>query len=212
MKYFIAIIFIGIALICGLSWEFPSWVYVGLVLLFNIFLFFWEYKTLQCDFLGDFEMKSHRKSVDMLNVVFAILYTTMYVFDTLSESETGTSVLVLVLFWSKPLVDLVMHFMYKKKKPTTIFISGDWLLFNNRWTQKRDLKTLNYIGITSFATELKLGFSKKSDVIIPMKEYKKAAFRQFLNILVEKSDSKHEVYLIDDLKKRFPALPEETQN
>ena len=77
------------------------------------------------------------------------------------------------------------------------------MVFNNRWPEKRDLKKLNYIGIPSFTGELELGFIKKSDVRLPFKEYKPDEFRRFLEILVEKSE--HNVYLTEDVEKKFPA-------
>lgn len=201
MKYFISILCIALFLFLGIFWEFsPLFFSVGAVLLVVV-LFLWEYNVLTRNFLGDFELKSQRKSINIANVILAILWTTFNLFES---NKSGRIVNLYLLFWALPMVDVIMYFIYKKKTPTTIFIDNDTFTFNNRWVQKRDLKNLTYIGIKMFTAELELGFKKKSDVRISFKEYDKKDFRKFLDILVEKSE--HNVYLTDDVIEKFPSV------
>ncbi|EDP95105.1 hypothetical protein U8527_12890 [Kordia algicida OT-1] len=209
MKYFIGIILVLIILLYGYLWKLPLLISIVLLLLYFFILFFWEYAVLRYKISGEFQMRSYRKSLETFGFAIAIIWTLMYVIDLHTKGITNSKLPIVILFWFGSLVNIIMYFMYKKKKPVTVFITGDWLHYNNRWKKKRDLKTLNYIGTSKLATDLILGFTEKSDVIIPMKEYKKEEFRQFLDILIEKSDPKHKVYLIDNLTERFPKQTKE---
>ena len=208
MKYFILIIFILGFLFGGIFWEYPLALYIVLVVIYTIVLFFWEFNVLKQKFTGDFEIKSYRKSMDIFNFVMTIFWTVFLLFDMPSDGELSNfKISILSALLLNQVVLIIMHYIYKSKKPITIVIQNDTFIFNNRWSQKRYLKNLEYIGLTSYGTELKLGFLKKSDVIIPMKEYKKKDFRRFLDILVEKSE--HDVYLTDDVVKKFPPISPE---
>ena len=82
-----------------------------------------------------------------------------------------------------------MWFIYKKKKPYTIFIKGNVLILNRRWNLKRNLTELTQIKYDRFSKNLKLDFKTKREVSIKSTEYKTDEIQRLLEILIEKSEN-----------------------
>jgi hypothetical protein len=90
------------------------------------------------------------------------------------------------------MAELIMWFVYKKKKPFTIFIKENELILNKRWTQKRNLTELTQIQFDRLNKNLKLDFQSKSGISIKTTEYKIEEIQTLLGILIEQS--KNEVF------------------
>ena len=73
-----------------------------------------------------------------------------------NNSETHRS--VIFAFWAISFSEFIMVFVYKKKKPYTIFIKDNELILNRRWTLKRNLTELIQIRYDRFSKNLKLGY------------------------------------------------------
>mgnify|MGYP006151248227 CR=1 FL=1 len=82
-----------------------------------------------------------------------------------------------------------MWFIYKKKKPFTLFIKDNELILNKPWTQKRNLTELTQIQFDRFSKNLKLDFKSKSGVSIKTTEYKTDEIQTLLGILIDKSEN-----------------------
>lgn len=203
MKYFITILLLLSVVMYGIIYDFSLIINISFTGLIIVTYILWEYSVLKNDFPANFTMKSYGKNFDKSNLLLAIMWSFFFIPSIYEDGFNTFAFSGLVIWILIVLLDVFMNFVYKKKKPTTIFIDGDTLVYNNRWIQKRNLNNLNYIGITKYWNEIELGFKKKSDVKIPFKEYKPEEVRHFLDMLVEKSE--HDVYLTDNVLKKFPS-------
>ncbi|WP_430413141.1 hypothetical protein [Kordia sp.] len=210
MKYAAIILLLLSIMMYGIFSDFPMIANIVLVACVTVVLLLWELSVLKNNFSADFTMKSHSKIFNKSNLLMAIIWSFILIPDIYKEGFNTFAFISLVMWLMIILIDVLMIFVYKKKKPITIFIDGNTLTFNNPWLQKRDLNNLNYIGIKKPWKELELGFKKKSDIRIPFKEYKIEEFRRFLDILVEKSE--HDVYLTDNVLEKFRSPTLETPN
>ncbi|AXG71242.1 hypothetical protein KORDIASMS9_03499 [Kordia sp. SMS9] len=203
MKYYVTILCITSVFFLGLFLDFPLWLLITLNMLIFATLLFWELSVFTNKFKGDFALKSYKKSLDLLKYLGLFMFVFL-VFEKSSWNDLSTFEMS-ILFFAVAIVsaDIIVYSLYKLKHPATIFIHNDEFIFNNCWLKKRNLKNLNYIGISPLAGELVLGFIKKRDVLLPFREYDKKEFRAFLEILVEKSE--HNVYLTEKVQNKFPA-------
>ncbi len=204
MKYYVTILCITSVFFLGLFSDFPLWLLITLNMLIFATLLFWELTVFTNKFKGDFILKSYTKS---LNVSKYIGFLPFIFFNIIGKDiwNNNSTFEMSILFFVVAVisVDIIIYSLYRLKHPATIFIHNDEFICNNCWLKKRDLKNLNYIGISPLAGELVLGFIKKRDVLLPFREYDKKEFRAFLEILVEKSE--HNVYLTEKVQHKFPA-------
>ncbi|MGH1384630.1 hypothetical protein [Kordia sp.] len=204
MKYFIAILTLGVIFLLGIFFEFPLWILIVVNLFLFTILLIWELSVFTHNFKSDITLKSYRKSLNLSKYIGMIPFVFSFLFEKENWNNSSTFEFSMMLFLIIILsADIITYIVYKLRHPVTIFIDNDNLIFNNCWQKKRNLKDLNYIGIPSMTGELELGFIKKEDVRIPFREYDKKQFRHFLEILVEKSE--HNVYLTEKVQKKFPA-------
>jgi hypothetical protein len=204
MKYYIVILSLVAAIFVGFFVEFSLPVFIALITALFMVLFTWECTVFFNKFSGRFQMKSHKKFLDFPRLLVSFTWIFIFIREGKSWDEFDVVEITLLLLCSSfILLETGMSLLYMLKKPATVFIDNDTLIYNNPWLKKRDLKNLNYIGISNKMGELELGFVKKSDVRLPFREYDKKEFRQFLEILVEKST--HDVYLTEKVAKKFPA-------
>jgi hypothetical protein len=110
-------------------------------------------------------------------------------------------IFLIFIFWTFPLTDLIMWFIYKKKKPFTVFIRDNELILNKRWTQKRNLTELTQIQFDRFSKNLKLDFKSKSGISIKTTEYKTDEIQSLLEILIEKSEN--EVFVPNNYEQKI---------
>ena len=94
------------------------------------------------------------------------------------------------------MVGMIMWFIYKKKKPYTLFIKNDELVLNKRWKQKRNLTELTQIQFDRFSKNLKLDFESDSEISIKTTEYETGSINELLDILIKKS--KYDVAVPDN--------------
>ncbi|WP_422103989.1 hypothetical protein [Winogradskyella sp.] len=190
MKYFIALVISLIGLfVFGiiLETEYAHELKTVFIFLTLLFAFLWEYSVLGKIFESDFKLRSQRKSIGIFDIGYALCWTLFILF--LSDHSESLVYLVFA-FWAIPFAELMMWFVYKKQKPFTLFINGDELILNNRWTQKRNLTELTQIRYDRFSKNLKLYFKSKSHIPIKTKEYHVDDIQKLFEILIEKSEYK----------------------
>ena len=188
MKYLIALILLITILAFGqvMETEIPIALNIALVILIFLTSVLWEYSVLNKNYKSDFKIRSQRKKIGILDFVYAIFWTATLVI----WNDNHDSLLFLALiFWTFPLAELIIWFVYKKEKPFTLFIKDSELILNNRWNQKRDLTELTQIRFDRFSKNLKLDFKSKSEISIKTTEYKTDDIQKFLEILIEKSEN-----------------------
>ncbi|WP_339659054.1 hypothetical protein [uncultured Polaribacter sp.] len=86
-----------------------------------------------------------------------------------------------------------MFFLYKKKKPYTLFIKNNELMLLEKGNQKRDLIGLNRILFDRFNKNIEFTFDKGFKLKINTIDYKKEDIDKLLDIVIEKS--KHPVFI-----------------
>lgn len=117
-------------------------------------------------------------------VIFGLIYLAFQIIQT--DKLFFLSGIFLI-----PLLEIVLRFYYKKKKPYMIYIRGNELITKENMIQERDMTELTGIIYDRYNTELELYFKSKSKVKICTKCYRPEDIRELLNILLE--TSKHEV-------------------
>lgn len=188
MKYFIVLITLISILTYDqvMNTEFPFIIKILLVALIFLTMFMWEYSIFNKRYVADFKLRSQRKTFgifDFFNVIFWSLFLWF------GYSNNKNIYFLILIFWCSTLVELVMWFIYKKKKPYTIFIKDKVLILNERWTQKRNLTELIKIKFDRINKNLKLEFKSKSSVSIKTSEYKSDDIKTLLEVLIKKSEN-----------------------
>jgi hypothetical protein len=152
-------------------------------------------------FTADFKMRSQKKVMDIFHTGLALFWTFLLI-DSNDDETQNQNILVGMLLWMQPITSLLLYFVYKKKKPVTIFIKDDELIINNRWLQTRNLMYLIRIDESTFKRELNLNFKGKSEVSIPIKEYRTEDLQEFLKIIIAKSEQSLDVstYILNTYK------------
>jgi len=166
--------------------EFPIVLNILLVVSILLTTVLWEYSVLNKNYVSDFKMKSQRKVIGKFELITAIAWTLLLSF---SNDNYKDVIFLILIFWTFPITELIMWFIYKKKKPFTLFIKDNELILNKRWTQKRNLTELTQIGFDRLNKNLKLDFKSKSGISIKTSEYKTDEIQTLLGILIEKSEN-----------------------
>ena len=188
MKFFITLIFLITILTYGqiMETEFPLVLNCALVVSILLTTVLWEYSVLNKNYQSDFKMRSQRKIIGIFELINAIAWTLLLSFSNDIYKEI---IFLILIFWTFPITELIMWFIYKKKKPFTLFIKDNELILNKRWTQKRNLTELTQIRFDRISKNLKLDFKSKSGISIKTTEYKTDEIQTLLGILIEKSEN-----------------------
>ena len=166
--------------------EFPLVLNITLLVLILLTPVLWEYSILNKNYESDFKMKSQRKTFGIFELINAIAWTLLLWFG---NDNYKNVIFLIFIFWTFPISDLIMWFIYKKRKPYTLFIKDNEIILNKRWTQKRNLTELTQIGFDRLSKNLKLDFKSKSELSIKTTEYKTDEIQSLLEILIEKSEN-----------------------
>ena len=204
MKYFIGILITLIGLfvfgiILKTQYSFALKIIFSTV--FFILAFLWEYSVLNKNFKSDFKMRSQKKVVSVFQIGMAAFWTLYILF--LTDYKESLRFLIFV-FWAMPIAEFIMWFIYRSKKPYTLFVNGNELILNKRWIQKRDLTQLNQIQFDRFSKNLKLNFEKKREISIKTTEYKVKEIQSLIDILIEKSE--HNVFVPENYKPKIKTI------
>ena len=188
MKYFITLILLIIISTYGLIMETEFPLVLNIILVVSILLttVIWEYSVLNKNYESDYKMRSQRKIIGIFELINAITWTLILYFSNDSYKDV---IFLILIFWTFALTELIMWFVYKKKKPFTLFIKDNELILNKRWTQKRNLTELTQIQFDRFSKNLELDFKSNSGVSIKTTEYKTDEIQTLLGILIEKSEN-----------------------
>ncbi|PTX63063.1 hypothetical protein C8N46_102465 [Kordia periserrulae] len=207
MKNIYPIVVIFLVSILGLYIDFPVWLNIGLIFSLFIALLMAEISVFFHTYTGDFQMRSFRKKISRYTIFMGLLFLgvlTLRLIENKTEEFIKSSDIIFFIWVFIMLVEFITFFIYKKRKPVTLVIDKNTLIFFSTYVQKRDLKKLKHIDFTTFGNDFRLIFEKKADIQIPFNEYEKADFRQFLEILLDKSE--HDLKLTEEMEKVFPAL------
>jgi hypothetical protein len=169
--------------------EFPLVLNIILIVSILLTTVLWEFSVLNKNHESDFKMQSQRKVIGIFELINAFAWTILLSFNIGDFKDT---IFLILIFWTFPMAELIMWFVYKKKKPFTIFIKENELILNKRWTQKRNLTELTQIQFDRLNKNLKLDFQSKSGISIKTTEYKIEEIQTLLGILIEQS--KNEVF------------------
>ena len=193
MKYTITLLILLVFLTyCTIKGnEFP--LIVNIVLAVSIFTVFVarEYSIFNKNFESTFKMRSQKKTIKAIKVfdfIFAIVWTLPLYFN--NNYNKNTIIIFFILVCTFPVFELIIGFIYREKKPYTIFIKENELIIKQGWILKRNLAELNQIQYNRFSKNLKLDFKSKSEVSIKTTEYKIDDIQTLLEILIEKSENK----------------------
>ena len=180
--------------------EFPLVLNFALVVSILLTTVFWEYSVLNKSYESYFKMRSQRKLIGIFEFINAIAWTLLLYF---SNDNYKDAIFLILIFWTFPITELIMWFIYRKKKPFTLFIKDNELILNKRWTQKRNLTELTQIRFDRISKNLKLDFKSKSGVSIKTTEYKTDEIQTLLDILIEKSEN--EVFIPNNYEPKKTA-------
>ncbi|WP_406684366.1 hypothetical protein N1F78_01145 [Seonamhaeicola sp. MEBiC1930] len=186
MKYFIVLILLLGTLCYGLvtDAEFSTFLNASLLFLIFLTLFVWEYSVLNKNFESDFKIKSYGKKINGFSMTIASFWTALLILNKYYDSF-----IFLVLFlWAHSIIEFTFHFIYKAKKPFTLFIKENEIILNKSWAQKRNLIELTQIRYDRFSKKLKLKFKSKSEISINTTDYKTEDIQKLMGILIEKSE------------------------
>jgi hypothetical protein len=189
MKYFITLILLTTTLTYGqvMETEFPLWLNILLVILILLIPVLWEYSIIDTNYESDFKLRSQRITIGTFEIIYAIAWTLLLWI----RNDTYKDIIFLIfIFWTFPIAELVISFVYNKKKPVTLFIKDNELILNRRWPKKRNLTELSQIQFDRVGKKLKLDFMSESEVSIKTTEYNTDEVQKLLEILVEKSENK----------------------
>lgn len=187
MKYFIAFILLITILTYGqvMETEFPLVLNILLIVLIFLTSFLEDYMILNKDYESDFKIRSQSKKIGSFSLVIASFWTTLLILN----DNYRNVIFIILIFWAHSIVEFIMHFIYKAKKPYTIFIKDNELIFNKRWHPKRNMTELTQIQYDRFNKNLKLDFKSKSGITIKTTEYKTEDIEKLLAVLIEKSEN-----------------------
>ena len=186
MKYAILSSVLITVLLYGQFMEanFPHILNIILLAIIFILLFLEKYFLIGKNYVADFKIRSHGKRPSNFQILITLFWTALYFFD-----DNSTHLLFIVLlFWSQTIIDIVINFVYKAKKPFTIFIKDEELILNNIWKQKRNLTDITEIEYDRFSKRMILNFKSKWKVSINTDEYEPHDMESFLEIMIEKSE------------------------
>ncbi|MEL0651210.1 hypothetical protein V6246_07220 [Algibacter sp. TI.3.09] len=188
MKYLITLILVIIILTYGqvAETEFPLALNITLVILILLTPVLWEYSFFSKSYEADFKMRSQRKTIGIFDIINAIALSVILVFE---NQDYKSIIFLIIVSWIFPIADFILWFIYRKKKPFTVFIKENELILNRRWNPKRNLTELTQIKFDRFSKNLKLDFKSKSEISIKLTEYKTDDIQKLLEILIEKSEN-----------------------
>ena len=185
MKYYILLIISIIGLyVFGTLYktEYTFILKITFTVLAFICTFLWEYSVLNKHFESDFKCRSEKKTFEIFQIGNAIAWSFFILFDSNKDLQY-----FIFILWIIPFTELIIWFIYKSKKPYTLFIKENTLILNRRHIEKRKLNELVQIKYNRFSKNLKLDFESEREVSIKTTEYKPEAIKNLLAILIEKS-------------------------
>ena len=201
MKYFVSLILLLIIFVTLLFFEGTiALVLCALIIpIYYLILFYWEYSVFDRKVDSTFKMKSQKKLLSWFHSFFlgqTIAITLNLNFDI------STAILLFVFVLMGIVLDLIINFLYKKKKPYTLFVSRNELFFIGKWIEKRDITGLNRILFDRINKKFEVRFDKGYRLKINTLEYKKEDVDKLLEIFIEKS--KHSISIPNNYKEEKP--------
>lgn len=186
MKKIIILIFLVLVLTIGniMYLNFPFVLNLLIVCLIFWILLSSEIVVLNKYFQSDFKICSHKKKIKYESIFVSLIWTIILIYD----DDIKINLFFILLYWSFPITNLIMAYVYRKKKPYTIFIKESELILNQLTLKRRNLTELNKIKFDRFSKCIYLSFENESDVEIESIEYNNDDFQRLLEIIISKSD------------------------
>ncbi|ARV16299.1 hypothetical protein [Polaribacter sp. SA4-12] len=198
MKYFTTIILLLIVFSILIFFETTIAFFFNILIIpfFYLTLFYWEYSIFDKIVESDFKIRSYKKSLNNFKLIYGVCWL-LFVF--LGSNTMKIKILFFILFGAFFVVNLMMSFLYKKRKPFTVFIKNSELIaIVDRWTQKRDIVGLNQIQFDRINKKIKFSFDEGYQISIQTKDYQKEDIDELLRIIIEKS--KHPIFIPNNYK------------
>jgi hypothetical protein len=173
--------------VCIAELNFPIVINIALIILILITEFLREHSDIIRNCPSDFKIRSNGRKLNYWLFFYAIFWTVIIV--TLHHSLK----LLLILIWLIVIMKIIMHFVYKFKKPYTLFIKDNELIISSITIQKRNLIDLKQIQYDRNSKSIILVFKSKNYVALNPNSYNAEDFNNFLEILIQKSE--HPVFV-----------------
>ena len=201
MKYSVSLILLLIVFVTLLFFEGIIVLVLSALIIpiYYLILFYWEYSVFDRKVDSTFKMKSQKKIISWYHSFFlgqTIAITLNLNFDT------SAIILLLVFVLMGIVLELIIDFLYKKKKPYTLFIRSNELVRIEKWIVTRDITGLNRILFDRISKKFEFRFDKDYKLKINTLEYKKQDLDKLLEILLEKS--KHPISIPNNYKDEKP--------
>ena len=197
MKFTVTIIFLFIAFVISIYNinEFTIYIHSLLFILFYLVLLLMEFSVFDKNLDSDFKIQSQRKLPKKSYFLFVFGYTALISFVDYSLT---TKIFLILFIWASLFLEIIMFFLYKKKKPFILFIKNDELILLNGGTHKRDLIGLNRILFDRINKVFELRFDVGYKFRINTREFKKEDIDKLLEIVIHKS--KHPISVPNNYK------------
>jgi hypothetical protein len=192
MRYLIGIL-ISLIIYINFSYsdnQFIIYFNILLCVLLYLLIFLQEYSVFDKNYESDFKIQSQKKLPNFFHLGL-ITFWTLLIY--LGNFKNPTKVFLILSIYTSFILELIMFFLYKKKKPYTLFIKNNELILLERGNQKRDLIGLNRILFDRFNKNIEFTFDKGFKLKINTINYKKEDIDELLDIVIEKS--KHPVFI-----------------
>ena len=192
MRYLIGIL-ISLIVYINFSYsdnQFIIYFNILLCLLLYLLIFLQENSVFDKNYESDFKIQSQKKLPTFFYLGPMTFWTLLIYFGSF---KTSTKIFLILFIYTSFILELIMFFLYKKKKPYTLFIKNNELMLLEKGNQKRDLIGLNRILFDRFNKNIEFTFDKGFKLKINTIDYKKEDIDKLLDIVIEKS--KHPVFI-----------------
>ena len=200
MKYSVGIgVIISIIIFLNLSFsdnQFTVYFNILLFILFYLVAFLSEYSVFNYKLDSDFKIRSQKK-LPKVHYFLGLIFLTILIY---ANSYKITSKIFYISFiWTSFILEIIMYFLYKKKKPFTLFIKKEKILLIDKGKQERDIAGLNRVLFDRFSKKFELRFDIGYKLKINTRVYKKEDVDKLLEKLQEKS--KYSISIPNNYKK-----------
>jgi hypothetical protein len=197
MKYLVPIILLlTVFLVLLISEnEFTFIVSVFILPLVFLILFLWEYSVFKVNFQSDFKIRSQKKVPITFDLVIAICWSILIITGGI---KPNFKILFIIMVFIPVVINVIMFFLYRNKKPYTIHIVKNELITVDKWIQKRDITKTYKIQFDRINKKIKFSFDEGYQISIQTKDYKKEDIDELLKIIIKKS--KYAIFIPNNYK------------
>ena len=167
--------------------DFSFYLNIGFVVLIFSLSYLWEYSVINRNFDSEFKIRSQRKVFELYDFLNAIVWTSWLFFGYFGNEIT---IFMVLIFWTFPLTQIIMWFIYRNNKPYTLFIKENEMILNKRFVKRRNPSELTQIRFNQLTKNLRFEFETKSGISVKITEYKIDDIQILLEKLIKQSENK----------------------